>query len=332
MHIIIPNWTVNFAINWLLQQAQGIDSKSGLQDSYFFFQTANGGYRIQNISEMMGVQYLGFSDKEKLFPTTFYYAPASGKDKIEDWDESPPENPRVGPGRRILDYTIGSSANVLEGIIEGLFGQKQITIDTIDKLYIESYYDYHSSFNSSKNIEGHPLVREEKEKIWIGNTAGPDDSKVETYPYMMRDPETISSYPDAHTTLTSNSSFVNDEDNKIHHVNQNTHLGGVQTRTALRQLLKYYTMNILLPTRTDISVGQVIDLELPPTIGLPDLPRKIKPALFHSGKYLITDIKWGLTTEGCRTNVKVIKDSLMNDISSVPIEYPPTIKKSEESL
>ena len=33
------------------------------------------------------------------------------------------------PGRRILDYTIGSSANVLEGIMHGLFAQKQITIN-----------------------------------------------------------------------------------------------------------------------------------------------------------------------------------------------------------
>ena len=36
--VVIPNWTVNYAMNWCCSQAQGIGSQSGLQDSHFFFQ------------------------------------------------------------------------------------------------------------------------------------------------------------------------------------------------------------------------------------------------------------------------------------------------------
>ena len=44
--VVIPNWTTNYTINWLCSQAQGIDESSGLQDSFYWYQTANGGYRI----------------------------------------------------------------------------------------------------------------------------------------------------------------------------------------------------------------------------------------------------------------------------------------------
>jgi len=71
--VVIPNWTVNYAMNWCCSQAQGIGSQSGLQDSYFFFQTANGGYRIQSVASMMGVEYLAGDP--------FTFAPASSKQK-----------------------------------------------------------------------------------------------------------------------------------------------------------------------------------------------------------------------------------------------------------
>ena len=93
------------------------------------------------------------------------------------------------------------------------------------------------------------------------------------------------------------------EKNNINQANHNTHLGQAQFRTAVRSLLEYYSINVLLPTRTDISVGQLINLVIPPTRGLSN---EENPALFHSGMHLITEIKWSFTQNSCRTNIKVI--------------------------
>ena len=79
-------------------------------------------------------------------------------------------------------------------------------------------------------------------------------------------------------------------------------------------------MNLLLPTRTDISVGQLINLDIPPTRGM---TTEKNAALFHSGKHLITQIKWSFTQNECRTNIKVIKDSVISRIETTLPEYSP---------
>ena len=310
-HVVVPNWSVNYAINWCCSQAQGIDSQSGLQDSYYFFQTANGGYRMQSVASMMDVHYLAGDP--------FTFAPAANTKENLAWDEI---ETGVGAGRRILSYKVGSSANVLEGIMQGLFAQKQITIDNTFKYQTEKSYSYLERFYAGKNMAMNefPMVRQQPETIYVGEAAGPDED-VTVSPHL--DYGHISSYPDAHTTLESDSHFVNDEKNKINQANHNTHLGQAQFRTAVKQLLKYYTMNVLLPTRTDISVGQLINLNLPATRGL---TAETNPALFHSGKHLITEIKWSLTQNECRTNVKVIKDSYLNQIETASGEYAPLVK------
>jgi hypothetical protein len=307
-HVIMPNWTVNYAINWCCGQAQGIDSQSGLQDSYFFFQTANGGYRIQSVASMMDVEYLT--------GTPFTFAPAATNKTDLAWDET---KEGIGAGRRILDYTIGSGANILEGTMEGLFASKQITIDNTYKYQTEKTYSYLERFYSGKSMamNDYPMVRKQPETIYIGEPAGEDeDVTVSSHIEYGH----ISSYPDALISLESDSHFVNDEGNKINQANHNTHLGQAQFRTAVKQLLKYYTMNVLLPTRTDISVGQLINLDIPPTRGL---TAETNPALFHSGKHLITEIKWSLTQNECRTNIKVIKDSVINRIETTDPEFAP---------
>ena len=136
--------------------------------------------------------------------------------------------------------------------------------------------------------------------------------------------KTISDFPEAHTTLTSDSSFVNDEKDIYYQANHNTHLGSEQLRTAVRQVLKYYTMNVLISCRTDISCGEWITLKIPPTKGLTNT--NPDDGKFHSGKYLITEIKWGLTSQECRTNIKVMKDFYWNQIETASTEFAPLVK------
>ena len=140
-HVLIPNWSVNYSINWLAAQAQGIDSQSGLQDSFFFFQSANGGYRLQSLASMMSVDYLNGDP--------FVYTPATIADtKTIPWDNV--EAGRMGMGRRIQNYEIGSAANMLEGIVQGLFGSKQITVNNTYQYLSERTYSYLDKFYGGK--------------------------------------------------------------------------------------------------------------------------------------------------------------------------------------
>ena len=327
-HVVIPNWTVNYAINWLCQQAQGEGYFTGFQDSFFFFQTARGGYRVQSLSDMHTIQYLDRG--------IFHYAPAAAagtvdsqkgegsKGKQPAWNE---EETGIGAGRRILDYTIGKAANVLEGTMEGLFAQKQITINNTSKYQTESNFNYLERFFSQSGQGHYPLVRQMPEELSYGDAANdPNSTEVPTMPYTNTkiQGKPISDYPEAHTTLTSDSNFVNDEKDIYYQANHNTHLGSEQLRTAVRQLLNYYTMNALISCRTDISCGEWVRLKIPPTRGQDD--KRPDDGKFHTGDYLITEIKWGLTTQECRTNIKVMKDSYFNQIETASSDYAPLMK------
>ena len=79
-------------------------------------------------------------------------------------------------------------------------------------------------------------------------------------------------------------------------------------------------MDLVLSARTDISTGQVINLEIPPAI-----PGEEKESKFYGGSYLITELSWNLRPKSCQLNVKVIKDSVINQIETTEIDYGDTV-------
>ena len=309
-HLVIPNWSVESCINYMCKQAQGVDSNSGLQDSFFWYQTAVGGYRIQSLKSMMNTEYAG--------GRPFTYAQATASDnKDEPYDSS---DIKLGMGRRILSYAIKQHANVLSGIVTGLFASKQTTIDNTYKFYTEKTYSFLEKHFGAEgdSIDPHPFVRTEPETLYIGTAADEGDVKI----ISSEEGKSISDYSDGLHILKSDSSFVNDDKDNIHQADHFTHLGSEQFRNAAVQLLDYHTVNLVLSARTDISVGQLINLDIP---AVRPGESEIDPK-FYNGNHLITEIKWTLTSKKCMTYVKCIKDSVLNNIETTKIEYGATIK------
>ena len=309
LHIVVPNWSVNYAINWLCSQAQGVDSSSGLQDSYFFYQTANAGFRMESLASMLRSEYLSGDP--------FVYTTVSTENQNEiPWDNVEPG--RMGMGRKIQAYSVGSSANILEATVEGLFASKQTTVDTTYQYKHEKSYNYLDKFYSGSGdaMNDYPMVRQEDEVIHIGESAGENDD-VGVSPYETYD--NIGTYTSAHEILVSDKHFVNDIGNKIHQPGHNAHEGSAQFRQAVKQLFNYYTLNLTLPVRTDITSGQLINVQLPPA--RPGEAETPEP-LFHSGMHLITDIMWELTTAECQVHIKCIKDSHINQIETTSVKLP----------
>jgi len=310
-HVVIPNWTVGYTINWLCKQAQGVDSNSGLQDSFYWYQTANGGYRIQSLDSMMKTEYGGGA------PFTLKYG--SSQDGYDlPYDKADGEG-SIGMGRRILAYTVDTQADVLRGVVDGLFSSKQTTIDNTYKYYTEKTYSFLETHfgGEGQSMSPHPFVRTQPENLYIGTNADKGDVEI----VGVREGKGIGDYPDAHQILTSDSSFVNDDLDQIHQANHMTHLGAQQFRAAANGLLNYYTINVVLSARSDISVGQLINLYIP----------SVRPGegdsdpIFHNGMHLITEIMWSLTPTKCKTNVKCIRDSVLTNIETTEIVYGETV-------
>lgn len=157
------------------------------------------------------------------------------------------------------------------------------------------------------------MIRQQQERVHIGEAAG-EEGDVVVSPY--KEYKRLTHYSDVYTMLSSDSHSVYDKDNKVTQASHNSHEGADQYRVAAKQMLKYYTMDISLPTRTDISVGQMIDLNIPMTKpGSNDVEAK-----FHSGLFLITDITWEIGPGGCYTTASVIKDSIINQIETTITE------------
>tara|TARA_Y100001963_G_scaffold57872_1_gene80995 strand:+ start:4954 stop:6444 length:1491 start_codon:yes stop_codon:yes gene_type:complete len=316
--IVIPNWSVNYAMNYLIGEAQGTKKGSGLQDCFFFYQTANAGFRIQSLDSMMKVDYLNGDP--------FVYTPADQGDPQKiPWDNVEPG--RMGMGRRILSYQILSTAKVLEATVNGFFGSKQITVDNTFQYHHDRSYSYLDKFYEGKGqaMNDHPLVRTTDETMYIGESADQEETG-DLVSGSYAEYKNISSYGDANVLLLSDRHYVNDEKNKINQPSHNAHEGQEQYRQALDQLLKYYKIQILLPVRTDISVGNLINLEID---AVRPGEESHSEAYFHTGKHLITDIMWELTLDECKTHITVIKDSLINQIETTVPELPQRLEADD---
>ena len=307
-HVIIPNWSTNYTINWLCSQAQGIDDSSGLQDSFYWYQTANGGYRIQSLASMMELEYAGGR------PFSYIEANANeGKDSPSD--KTGEDADSTGMGRRILSYQVESHADVLKATVEGMFASRQTTVDNTYKFFIDKTYDFlEKHFSGGSSIEEHPFVRTTPEMLHIGGSSDGEEVAIQG----VTEENAISSYSDAHYILASDSSFKFDDKNKIHHADHQTHLGSNQLRNAAMQLLEYYTLNLVISGRTDISVGKLINLDIPSI--RPGESESSDPT-FYNGKHLITEIMWNLQPRELTVNIKCMKDSVINNIETTAIKY-----------
>ena len=317
-HVVIPNWTVHKTINWLCSKAQSNDYNSGIADSFFFYQTANGGFRINSIKDMMNYR----NEDPFIFSSISGDGAADsapGSDQKRDEDKS-----SIGVGKRILDYYIKSTANLLESTVKGGLASKLTTINNTGKYYQEKTFNFMERFyaDESNSIDTEPLVRTQPEKLYIGgkgtdegNSEVPVEGEYNTY-------KPASSYSDAYHLLLNQSEFVNDSSGNVNTVHGNAHFGGQQMRQSVSQLLKYHEMRCLISCRTDISVGTVVNLQIPMTdSSLKDTAEEVYDNPFHAGDHLITDIQWTFNQLSCDCNITVIKDSYSTNLETSTPSY-----------
>lgn len=297
---ISPNWTVGTLIDYFTSSsaADGGDYINGM----FFYQTLNGGFRFTDITQMFKREY----------PLSFSMKPRSATLDTDKQDINSPG----GLNTQILHYEKPQLFNTLQGTVKGAYSSFMKAYDPIRKLNEDIKYDMQETFSRGKHLSGYPMILlDEDEKVMTSEN--PIDPKIspavseidvdlapnkELYSQVLYDINMVHSFDDA-SDISSDQVFRGIENKDA----------GVLERNAMMEILKQHTVLVTIPLRTDMSVGMVIQLDLPPAeSNTGDATDKI-----NDNRYLITDLSISanpLEYDGL-CHLKCIKESFAKKIS-----------------
>lgn len=183
----------------------------------------------------------------------------------------------------ISDLEVVKNADYLDKLQAGYFASKNISLDLINKSYDAVVYDHLSSFKEYTHTSG-------KGGIGIfNNTIRNSHSHISYH----------AKSPGLFTDFKNNVSEISAEiyGNRISNLHE----------------LNLLKLNIVIPGRTDLEAGKVIELELP-DLGPVDETDETKGYRdpFYSGSYLITALRHKITGGIFRYTIsaEVVKDTL----------------------
>ncbi len=300
IQFICPNWTVSKLIDYVVNEAN-IGESAEWKNGMFFFQTLNGGFRFSSIDTML----------KREFPVPFSYRPRSGEET-----ELLDLNAAGGLNSMIKNFYIPQQFDTLRGTAKGAYSSMQKTYDPIRKQEVDFVYDLEETFKRGKHLSGHPLIRtgEYEKSLTTENQVDPfvspqvtevdiDFPPNESYDSNVRYDFTSSHLFDNEDTLG------NDEVFQGYKSVDNARL----ERRALMETLQQHKIVVTIPMRTDITVGNVIQLEIP----APEVSNKEDK--LNDGRYLITDLSLSLNipkNEG-EMYLECVKESYASKVSEV---------------
>jgi hypothetical protein len=283
--MVVPNWTIDKFIDFTVNNAdKGLEDKAVYRNGMFFYQTLNGGFCFKSIDQMF----------QEEFPLTFSYGSRQADTETADVDA----NAEGGVNTVIEQIEIPQRADTLRGMIGGAYASTQITYDPIRKVDEIDLYSIDELFNrnAENHLSGHPLIRtgdenEVFEKVLT--TENVTDAKVSP-PVTEKDVDTNLGYK-YDSLKIYDTKMVHSFDNADKLDTEESFKGwsakvdtGKLERRAMLEILQQNRIIITIPMRTDLSVGTVIKLDIPPpqsSTGGVDISDKM-----NDNRYLITDI------------------------------------------
>lgn len=300
LQFICPNWTVSKFIDYVVNEAN-IGEKAEWKNGMFFFQTLNGGFRFSSIDTML----------KREFPVPFSYRPRNAEETSQlDL------NAKGGLNSMIKSFYIPQQFDTLRGTAKGAYSSMQKTYDPIRKQEVEFVYDLEKTMERGKHLSGFPLIRtgEMERSLTLENQIDPmispavtevdiDFPPNESYDSNVRYDFTSSHLFDNEDTLG------NDEVFQGYKSVDNARL----ERTALLEILQQNKIVVTIPMRTDLTVGNVIQLEIPQ----PEPTNKEDK--LNDGRYLITDlsISMSIPSKEGEMYLECVKESFAAKIADV---------------
>ena len=315
MQVIAPNWNVNRFIKFITENADMKGNKTW-QNSMFFYQTANGGFRFSSFQSML----------EREFPLAFTYhgRNSTSVDNLND--------PEKGVNTQIMSIEFPQRFNTVKGVKQGAYASKMITYDPVRKVHEETVYDMKKLYDktdTTSHVSGHPMIILGEQEITYRSFKTVETADITKEEWWAE--STPNEAYDSKVVYKTNMTNSFSDEAKLIDASGNTEVTqprGVEyrdsstlERQALLSVFEQNTIKATIPFRSDISVGTVVKFNIP-TSEVKTAGEKAKePNKLQDDRYLITRIAFTISPIDARGALTLfcVKESFGADIK----EYKP---------
>ena len=275
---ISPNWTIGQLIDYCVTRSHA-ENSTAWRNSMFFYQVLNGSFRFKSIDAM-------FKDEHE---ETFALMPMNTSPTDDDYR---PEN----LNRQILFLNRPQVFDTLKGTIGGAYASTLKTYDAVKKLEGQKEYSIETTFGRGRDshLSGEPMITSGMEGDEVINTVGDAPEPVPEALYTNEgldwQYDSLVLYGDK---MTHSYGDATDVDAYPVFEGSDNRNNAILERKAMLEILNQHRIVIGLPFRTDLSVGQVMKLAIPPAQPYdPSVDATDKIVAGDDGiyRYLITDI------------------------------------------
>ena len=245
---IAPDWTVKECIQHFVKNAN-TSSDAPFRNSCFFFQTLNGGFRFQDLASMY----------QREHPVVFNTNPKN----VDLQSMESNINSSRGLNTQILKVERPSSFNTLDAIRNGMFASRMQVWNPITQRIDEKIYDMSDAFSRDGHMH-EPNVHLDSPEI----TLTPDDamgggdqtySQTEVEPALKDTYDSVVKHVDTMVHAYGNAKSLDEEEKFL---GETYDSNGRLERQALLELLKQNVYTVVVPFRTDLTVGTVVRLNM----------------------------------------------------------------------
>jgi len=258
--LIVPNWNIMKMIDFICKNAEMKGNKTW-KNSMFFYQTINGKFRFDSFQSMTARE----------FPIPFDTMPRNARVS----EEHDLNQPLIGLNTQILSYNVEQRFNTMLGSSTGAYASKLKTYDPVRKLEEENVYSISKVFERS-NDTGHtskfPPIRTNEpditykadDMISSGDSPTFSENTIDKSADISYDSFTVSKV-NMTNAFSDESKLVDATSNKTitQQKGQEYRDTGILERQALLSIMSQNTTTVIIPFRSDMSVGNMVRLNLP---------------------------------------------------------------------
>ena len=321
VQFISPNWNVNSILEFCKDSADISDNKVAYKNSFFLFSTLTGGIRFMPLHEMIKLNA----------PVKFTYRDRSSVDSRE----LSREDQQVGLNTQILKYHRPSHFNTLRGLQNGGFASTLKTFNPVNKTVKSSIVDLSKHFSETlrEHVSGYPMIKSGPEKLLRGKmlqdenvspevvTLGEEDGLNESY-------NSVVKYDYLMPHAYDKRKKVGDKEVFVSYNSDNVENNCLQ-RQAMMEQLQQNIVVVEVSARSDISVGTVVELDIP-AAEIPHDDGMMPKDEKTDDRYLITDLTLDIDNkDSAKLILECVKESFAKPIERVRVDNTPQTGERE---
>ena len=291
--IIVPNMNPLTAITWLTSRAMTV-TDSGIGACYMFYENSDG-YNLKSL--------------ENIFKTPTKRQYVFGSKNVETGDDSSSTQRQI---QTVIQYEFASNFDVLTAITSGMYSSVLKGVDLTRNRVDDTTLNYLDFFYKTRHIENE--IRSSGKKSFSGFPFHVDykdrlNNRIENNYFA-----SLKMYP-----TNKNHNIYSQISSKQPGITPNLVETWMLQRTSQINQLNYLKLKLLVPGDAALTVGDIIEFEIPLTQRQTSEQKNQNP--YHSGRYLITAIRHIINNSKYEMILEATRDCLSTS-------YPQTDSKS----